>query len=141
VPIAPAGNADECLVSTSATSQWELNESIPTGKRLPSDWRTPRRFADLTLDDLFTDFPTSPGFQQLGQVEQPGIGAVEIWADTAFRNLVVFTPPHRNAVCLEPYTCPTDAVNLQAQGVDAGWQVLAPGESRTLKVQYRWRPS
>ena len=38
------------------------------------------------------------------------------------------TPPHRQAVCLEPYTCPTDAINLQQRGVDAGLLVLQPGE-------------
>ena len=37
-------------------------------------------------------------------------------------------PPHRQAVCLEPYTCVTDAVNLQQNGVAAGWKVLPPGE-------------
>jgi aldose 1-epimerase len=41
--------------------------------------------------------------------------------------LVVFTPPHRQAFCVEPYTCTTDAVNLQQRGVDAGWLTLPPG--------------
>jgi aldose 1-epimerase len=40
---------------------------------------------------------------------------------------VAFTPPHRQGLCLEPYTCTTDAVNLQQRGVDAGWLVLPPG--------------
>ena len=29
-----------------------------------------------------------------------------------FRELVVFTPPHGRSVCLEPYTCVSDAANL-----------------------------
>jgi len=33
------------------------------------------------------------------------------------------------AICLEPYTCTTDAINLQQQGLDAGLRVLEPGES------------
>ena len=41
---------------------------------------------------------------------------------------MIFTPPHRQAFCVEPYTCVTDAVNLQQRGIDAGWRVLAPGE-------------
>ena len=36
-------------------------------------------------------------------------------------------PPHRKAVCLEPYTCVTDAANLQARGIDAGWRELPAG--------------
>jgi aldose 1-epimerase len=50
---------------------------------------------------------------------------------------VVFTPPHREAVCLEPYTCMTDAINLQQRGVEAGWRVLPPGESWTSVVELR----
>jgi aldose 1-epimerase len=42
--------------------------------------------------------------------------------------VVVFTPANRQAFCIEPYTCVTDAINLQQQGVDAGLLVLPPGE-------------
>jgi hypothetical protein len=31
-------------------------------------------------------------------------------------------------VSIEPYTCATDALNLQARGIDAGLLRLAPGE-------------
>ena len=49
--------------------------------------------------------------------------------------VVAFTPPHRQAVCLEPYTWTTDAINLQQQGVNAGLRVLAPGEQWTGVVE------
>ena len=45
-----------------------------------------------------------------------------------------FTPPHGQAICLEPYTCPTDALNLQAQGMDAGVLELAPGARWSASV-------
>ena len=52
--------------------------------------------------------------------------------DTAFRELVVYTPPHGRSVCLEPYTCMTDAIHLAERGIDGGWRALAPGaEFRT----------
>ena len=86
----------------------------------------------LKLDDVLTGLPVGPisidccimdeacGFQV---VQQAGPG---------FRDLVVYTPPNRNAVCLEPYTCPTDAINLQQRGIDAGWHMLEPrAEFRT----------
>ena len=72
----------------------------------------------------------------LSQSEQPG--CLEIWTTGDFREIVLFTPPHRNAVCVEPYTCVTDAVNLQANGVDAGWRELAPEEQWTGVVEFRW---
>ncbi len=52
--------------------------------------------------------------------------------DSAFRELVVYTPPHGRSVCLEPYTCITDAIHLSELGIDGGWRVLDPGaEFRT----------
>jgi aldose 1-epimerase len=53
---------------------------------------------------------------------------VQLLTSPAFRELVLFTPPHRQAVALEPYTCATDAINLQQRGSDAGLQVLQPGQ-------------
>jgi aldose 1-epimerase len=142
VPLMNSGRAEDSLMAINSKSRWELAENIPTGKRLPSDWSSPRRFGELALDDIFTDFQvTSDGLVQVGRIEQPGVGVVDVLVDAHFRELVVFTPPHRGAVCLEPYTCTTDAVNLQARGVVAGWQTLEPGESRSVKVQYRWRPT
>ena len=49
-------------------------------------------------------------------------------SDAQFRELVVYTPPGRDAICFEPYTCPTDAINLEARGIPAGVIVLAPDE-------------
>jgi aldose 1-epimerase len=57
----------------------------------------------------------------------PGAVSLQLLTSPAFRELLVFTPPHRQAVCLEPYTCVTDAINLQARGIDAGLLVLPPG--------------
>jgi aldose 1-epimerase len=35
-------------------------------------------------------------------------------------------------MCLEPYTCVTDAINLAPRGIETGWRVLEPGsEFRT----------
>jgi aldose 1-epimerase len=48
-----------------------------------------------------------------------------------FQELVAFTPPWTSAICLEPYTCTTDAINLQQQGFEAGLRILQPGETWT----------
>lgn len=54
-----------------------------------------------------------------------------------FREFVVFTPPQRSCVCLEPYTCATDAIHLAARGIDAGWRVLSPGQRCHLWFELR----
>jgi aldose 1-epimerase len=58
---------------------------------------------------------------------QAGLQVLQVF-DASFREIVAYTPPHGRSVCLEPYTCVTDAVNLAPRGIDTGWRVLAPGE-------------
>jgi aldose 1-epimerase len=137
-----------CRIQTPARARWELVDTLPTGRRLPLegdlDLRQPRPVADLTLDDVYTDFldaaPDADGLVERGRVEYPEWGGVlRVLASPTFRELVLFTPPHRQAVCLEPYTCPTDAIHLQAKE-DVGWRVLAPGEKWEGAVEYRWSP-
>ena len=62
----------------------------------------------------------------------------EASADPAFRELVLFTPAHRQAVAVEPYSCSADASNLQARGIDSGWRTIGPGAKWEAVVEYRW---
>jgi aldose 1-epimerase len=73
-----------------------------------------------------------------GSVRQVADGvSVELWATASFRELVVFTPPHRQAICLEPYTCTTDAINQQQRTIDAGLIVLEPAAEWQGVVELR----
>lgn len=134
IPFVPGAAPEECKVVVPARSYWVLEEALPTGERRPvtdgRDLNQPRRYGDLTLDDVLTDLGSAPGHAGVvtrGMIEgAPGV-ALELLCTMGFREMVVFTPVHREAFCIEPYTCTTDAVNLQARRVDAGWQVLPPG--------------
>ena len=52
-------------------------------------------------------------------------------ANDAFRELVLYAPDTRPIVCFEPYTCVTNAFNLQNQGIDSGLIRLQSGEKLT----------
>ncbi len=58
--------------------------------------------------------------------------------DSLFRECVVFNPPHREAVCIEPYTCAPDAFSLEARGIPSGLRVLQPGETIQARVDLRF---
>ena len=137
-------SASDCLVRTPAREMWTLVDSLPTGERRPvdaaRDLTAPRRFADLQLDDLLTGLPEpdADGLRDCGAVACAG-DALHLRASPTFREAVVFTPPHRQAFCIEPYTCTTDAINLQARGVEAGLLTLAPGGRWTAVVEMRLR--
>lgn len=139
------GDAD-AHVSIPARKYWELIDSLPTGRQLgvnaERDARAGRRYQDLHLDDVYTDIErstTMDGLTLVGRVRQEN-RRLDMYASSEFRELVGFTPPHRQAVCIEPYTCTTDAINLQQEaGVDAGWLVLNANEvfRGTVRMVYQ----
>jgi aldose 1-epimerase len=135
----------DCRIQTPARGRWELVDGLPTGRRLPldgyHDLKPSRAIGWVNLDDVYTDFPpTEPGADGLiyrGRIDYPGAGKLLVRTSPGFRDLVLFTPPHGKAVCLEPYTCPTDAIHLQ-QREDVGWQVLPPGGRWEGVVEYAY---
>ncbi|MBI3861077.1 MAG: aldose 1-epimerase [Planctomycetia bacterium] len=136
VPLSSKSKAGDCLIQAPAAEEWELVGCLPTGKQRPAvgpkDLREGQELAGLKLDDAFTGLAASDGRIET-VVMDPSAGLeVRQSFDTAFRDLVVYTPPHGRSVCLEPYTCMTDAIHLAEQGIDGGWRVLGPGaEFRT----------
>jgi aldose 1-epimerase len=129
---------EEAIVSLAAEKLWELTENLPTGVILDMGddrkLRGDRNLLGVQLDDVLTDlrpiaFDQEDQLGLVGVVQHPAAERMlTLWVGKDFRELVAFTPPHREALCLEPYTCTTDAVNLAQRGVDAGWRVLQPGE-------------
>jgi aldose 1-epimerase len=52
-----------------------------------------------------------------------------------FRECVVFIPPHREAICLEPYSGVANGFDLTARGVATGLRELQPGDSCSVRVE------
>ena len=138
VPLA-GSSADDCVVQLPVTTQWELIEMIPTGRQLPlpnaAELMAGKKFAELTLDNCFA------GLQFKGDwcaavIEDPQSGVrMTIRFDRAFRECVVYTPPHRQAICIEPYTCVPGAAAMQDPAA-AGLRILSPAEALEAKVQF-----
>ena len=148
VPTAPGAAADDMVLHAPAGVLWEADAGIPTGRTLPVpsefNFSAPRRVAEGTLDTLLGELPAvrgaAPGLlatvAALGHATAAGVLTVHM--DPSFRELLLFVPPHRKAVAVEPYTCASDAPNLAARGIDSGWRVLPPGGRWTAAVEYRW---
>jgi aldose 1-epimerase len=145
---APGGDDDvkQWQMTAHAETVWLSQENLPTGEQpaIPAelDFRSKKPVGATQLDTLFGNVrPRQKAGGDLGVVctleSSQGPYSLEVAVDPAFRELLLFTPQHRKAVALEPYTCATDAANLQEQGIDAGWRVLNPGEKFTATVEYR----
>lgn len=123
---------------------WELDDSLPTGELVPvdaaRDLRQPRDVSELDLDDIYTDLVSDDDGRVRCTLADSDAGvAVVVEADRAlFPHSVVYTAPApRAAICIEPYTCPTDAFNLAARGVPANLIELAAAETIELELTIR----
>ncbi|MEI8381153.1 MAG: aldose 1-epimerase [Planctomycetota bacterium] len=131
LPLGAGSGVNHCLVEVPASRRWELIDCLPTGNLLElgesHDLRDGAYVNTVTLDDVYTDIRCDgPQFDCTIMDEQAGLQVVQT-CPPIFREIVAFTPPGRAAVCVEPYTCPTDAINLTARGLDCGWRTLGPG--------------
>ncbi len=141
LPLGAKSSPDRCLLQAPASEQWDLIECMPTGNKRPIppeiDLREGAYFDVLKLDDVLTGLPTGGAPLICTLLDEAAGLQVEQICDPVFRELVVYTPPNRAAVCMEPYTCLTDAINMQALGFDAGWQTLPAGETWKSWIEIR----
>ncbi|OGG43552.1 MAG: hypothetical protein A3F84_20495 [Candidatus Handelsmanbacteria bacterium RIFCSPLOWO2_12_FULL_64_10] len=139
-PLLRGGDPAQCRVKVPVRKLWELKDLLPTGRLIPAegdyDLLRGRPLAGSKFDAVFTDVVRDPDGVIRCVLTDRGAGVeVVVEAEGPFREVVVYTPPGRPSVCFEPYTCTTDAFNLQPQGVDAGLTVLKPGEALTGAVR------
>ena len=138
VPLGGA-RADDCVVKLPVSARWELKEMLPTGRQLnladAAAFQVGQRFADLKLDDVFSGLVFDGGWCTAA-VHDPASGhtVTQRFSDV-FRECVVYTPPHRGAICIEPYTCVAGGFSLASRGLDAGIRIVPPGGSFTAAVE------
>jgi aldose 1-epimerase len=138
-PLDPAGDPKQTSVVIPASEYWVLKEFLPTGERKPVDARLDFRkgqpMAGLKLDDVLTGL----GFEgdrctcRLG--DHTLKAEFRLSFDRSFREIVLYTPPgETRVIAVEPYTQTTDAINLQARGIEAGLRVLHHDEQARMTI-------
>jgi aldose 1-epimerase len=140
-PLNPAGLRGAMLIQLDANARWPLDARlIPTGAAEPLagkyDFRAPRALGADTYDDAFRMAPiaaqtaNNDGGAPRARLVDPSLKiAIELRADPAFGEFVVYAPGDHPVVAIEPYTCAPDAFNLAAREIAAGMRALAPGET------------
>jgi aldose 1-epimerase len=140
VPLTAKGQADDCRVQLPVSSIWELVDMSATGRVQPLEnapaYRQGLPFGQMHLDNVFggLDFE---GQWCWATIEDPRGGrSVTLSFDKTFEKCVVYNPPHRQAVCIEPYSCVPDCFRLAGMRTeeDPGLRVLAAGESITARM-------
>lgn len=129
------GNRGDCLLQVPCDLYWELAaDLVPTGRRLPVtgklDMRAGLAVGDNAYDDMLSGVQRDQAKWSHASLIDPAAKIkATVSAGPTFREWVIYAPPGKNTVCLEPYTCAGNAFNLQAAGVDAGVITLAPGQT------------
>ena len=122
-----------------ASKRWELEELLPIGEvsdlEEDADFRSGKPLAERQFDDVSTGVILSDGVSRCVIDDRDGGIRMTLESDPQFRELVVYTPPGRPSICFEPYTCSTDAINLEARGIDAGVIVLEPAAAFAGKIR------
>lgn len=140
LPLIEGGAVADTMVTAPVQKFWELDRMVPTGRILPAPANERLadglRLGDRKFDTVFTDVrPAADGIVRT-QLADPASGRVMTQSyDASFTQCVVYTPGHREAICLEPYTCVPDAIRLAATGHKTGLQILQPGESRQTAIR------
>lgn len=133
----------ECIVRIPASMRWKLDdhtEPVPTGElvslKSDEDFSEGHRVkSDESWDDVFTGIMDENGTARCwleesvlvttvgGTLERTAVRRfVEVATEgstaehRAIRHVQLFTPRGRNAISIEPLSCPPDAINLLANG-------------------------
>ncbi len=134
----------EGTLQVPANQRWALEDSLPTGELVEVedlfDLRVPVNVAALDLDDIYTDLEAAEdGTVRCSLVDhRENMETVVEFDEEEFPEVVVYTAPlPRRALCIEPYTCPTDAFNLASQGIDSHLIRLPGGQKIDWTMRIR----
>jgi aldose 1-epimerase len=141
-PLKSGGSRSAMTLKLAAESRWPLDaRMIPDGAPEPLtgkfDLVSPREIGADTYDDAFHMMPYRRDEPRARLVDPSARLAVEIRADRAYGEFVVYVPPGDPVVAIEPYTSVPDAFNLAARGVESGMLELWPGETWSATFEIR----
>ncbi len=123
---------DDTELGFAAGGVWVAGaDALPRARlAVEGDWRfePQRRLAGAALDNCYS------GWDREAELRWPARGVgMRIGASEPFGHLVVFTPPGRGYLAVEPASNMTDAVN-RMDIADHGLRVLQPGEALEATV-------
>jgi aldose 1-epimerase len=128
-----AGPAAQCMVRVPVGDRWELANMLPTGRRTPTDvadrLSAGMPFGETHLDDVFDRVAGADGVCTTTVVDPLNRRTMTMQFGKLFNECVVFNPPHREAICIEPYTTTPDAFALIERGVDPHLMSIEAGAS------------
>lgn len=138
VPLGTEGSRQDCWFELEAGTQWdfdaihEVRGGVATSSPIFQPTNEPPRTI-LGRDDYNLGYSklARHGNSVRARLCDPAAQvAAAVEASAGFNTWVVYSPPGRNALCLEPWTCTANAFNLHEAGYEnSGLILLEPGGS------------
>ncbi len=139
----PLGGSDggSCRVTVPVSTNWDLEGLLPTGKtskpELVEQLAAGMPMSAMKLDHVLGGVHFENHRATAKVFDPQSKHSLVMTFDDQCVACVVYNPPHREAVCIEPYTTIPDPCTLQAAGIDPHLIVLAPGKSFSTRIDMR----
>lgn len=127
------GTVNELQLQFSSENLVQFDEAlVPTGTLIPySDFNTAKQLGDTFFDNCFTLKKDSTGPACVLKDEQQQL-QLEIFPDTNYPYLQIYTPPHRKSIAIENISAAPDAFN---NGM--GLLLLQPETAAQFETTYK----
>lgn len=142
LPLGQAGKLDQCVLTVPSRYRWGLDANlIPTHELvatpLVEELEAGLAIGTRQLDDLLTGLHFENGVCTTSLYDPAAKRRLSVSFGNEFANCVIFIPPHRQALCIEPYTTAPDSFRLQTMGIDANLRLLSPGKTWRAWVEMK----
>jgi len=135
------GSAESSIVTCAVSERWSLKDMLATGEvtEVSEDeaLSSGALFGNLTMDDVFSGIQFLNGRATATIFNSETNRKLVYTWDEACEFCVMYTPPHREAICMEPYTLVPGGLAFESG--EHGLMVLNPGESIAHKMEIRLR--
>jgi aldose 1-epimerase len=140
VPLGGTSGPD-CRVTVPVEFDWELQGLLPTGRKtsppVVAELSSGMLVSAMKLDSVFSGLKFENHRCTTAVNDPHSCHTMVMTFDDQFTTCVVYNPPHREAVCIEPYTTIPDAFTLREKGIDPGLRILPPGGSFRTRIDIR----
>ncbi|MGC2658292.1 MAG: aldose 1-epimerase, partial [Bryobacteraceae bacterium] len=127
----PRSGRDDWKVELPVSTHMLLSDKyIPTGETQAASFHGPTPLKGFPLDDVYSGLQRDAAGDAVFSVSD-GQRTIQVAIGPEFPVAVVYAPFHRNFICFEPMTAPTDALHLAAAGLYPDLRYIKPDKPWT----------
>jgi aldose 1-epimerase len=131
---------DDLRLQVPVDTVWELHEMLPTGRFEPDPLRLEQgtMLSHQVLDHVFEKRQRETGHKNRAILGTEGQSTIAIEYGEEYPFCIVYTPGHRESICIEPYTCLPNSPEFLESVDSTGWRCLAQDEVFRSSITYMW---